>query len=173
MKLEREHGLTIVEVIVASALFMVASTTIVGVMLSAQNSEAYVNRQANLVEDVRVAIDRFARDARQGHTVTVASCDSFEFRSHFRTSAERTVEYRFHPPSPLPSPLDGTLTRSIDGGSPEILVHGLTSATFSSPGGTDCFASTDVTLVELEVTAHPRDSDEPVVRRASVKLRNA
>ncbi|HVL81711.1 MAG TPA: prepilin-type N-terminal cleavage/methylation domain-containing protein [Actinomycetota bacterium] len=166
-RLRREDGLTLVELIVASALGLVVAGALGLLFLGGTRTESKLTSQVDAVENMRVALDQFARDARQTSAITTATCTEFAFTSYFRTSAPRPVSYRY---------AGGALTRSVDGAAHSPVIRGLSSATFRNPaaaaGAPNCGMTTTMRSVRLEIASLPRGATQPVTVGATATLRN-
>lgn len=166
MRWRGESGVTLAELLVVLGLVSLLSGTVIVLVAGAQRNESFLRHQVDVSEDLRVALDRFARDARQGGAVSTADCDRFTFTSYFNDENPRQVDYRYDA---------GTLTRTVDGGDPETVATGLAAATFTT--GIDftaplCFAPGAVSTVRLELRVTPRRATQPLVVATTVKLRN-
>ena len=161
-----ERGVTIVELIVVSALVLVLGGAIGMLFFASTRTESHLTAQVNLAEEMRVALEQFSRDARHASAVSVANCTEFTFTSYFRTATPRTVTYRV---------TAGTVSRTLGSGSAP-LITGLSSATFRNPAApaaaANCGMSTPMRSVRLELSGQPRQATTPITLGSTVTMRN-
>jgi hypothetical protein len=147
-------------------LMALAAVAVNAIFFGAHRSESFVREEVNAAEDLRVILDRFARDARAGQAVTTGTCNHLVFTTYFNSSTQRTIDYTFS---------GTTLTRKIGTSAAVPLAINLTSAVFTAPGSSApfCFPGGTITSVRLDLSITPKKSTQPVTLGTSVRMRNA
>jgi prepilin-type N-terminal cleavage/methylation domain-containing protein len=78
-----ESGLTLIEVLVAIALFSVVSVGFYSVMLSGVRSSDTTESVVQISEEARLGLNRMVRDTREGDSLASASPTSYRVRVDF------------------------------------------------------------------------------------------
>ena len=86
-----ESGIGILEVVVASAVLVVALATFFSVMARLGQTESYALARQRSLDDLRLAADEFSRDARQAVEVISGTPSRLEFDQYVGPAVARTV----------------------------------------------------------------------------------
>lgn len=116
-----ERGFSLVEMLVALAIFAAVSTGIVTVLLSVARGSATARRVAGISEQGRLGLNRMVRDTREGTVIDYVAPDQRSFEVHVDFDGNNVI-----------TPLPGTnslgdfeeLTYSFDPGSKTLRLNG-------------------------------------------------
>lgn len=112
-----EQGFTIVEVVIATALLSIIMAVVASSLWQIQRSETYSRGRTAALDDMRVSINRMTKDLRQTYSINGSpSATNLDVNTYVDGSPAR-VAYDMG---------GGALTRTRDGGTPVVLLTGLT-----------------------------------------------
>lgn len=155
-----ERGLSVIELVVVSALLVVAVTAMVTAFDAAQRSTVRQQMRSEVIDDLSVAMARITKEVRQAGAVRIASASMLEVDTYVK-GVPITVRY---------TASGTTLTRTV-GGVSVPMVQRLTSTdvfTFSPATGTP-------STVAIRLRARPErfSTDNAVVELSDeVQMRN-
>lgn len=104
----RDHGFSMIEVLVAMTLFGLVGSVLLGFAVSTAQVTDRVQVQGGITGESRVAMERMARELRQATEI-----DAVQFQSATTTTTAITFWTDF----------DGSGTRNTTGGDPEVLTY--------------------------------------------------
>jgi hypothetical protein len=163
--LRREDGVGLLELVVAVAVFTVATVTLLAALDRATTTATFSQRRNESLDDLRVMAAAFSKDARQGIEATSISATQFSFETYV-DGAVQDVTWRV-----VPDGEGDRLERVVDGGVAAAYVVDLTSPGVFSYFGTTAAAS--VSRVRLELATRPDVRFAAVGLATEVEMRNA
>lgn len=93
-----ERGTSVLEVVIASAVLLVALTTVLATLASSQTANAYATAKSQTLDEMRMAVLLFSKEARQASHLDTATPTTVTMRTFIAGSAA-TVTYRLVPAS--------------------------------------------------------------------------
>lgn len=157
-----EAGFSLVELITATAVMGLVVASMLSLFAGVQRTAARETSRSQTTDQVRVALDRIAKDVRQALSIDPSSTGSLLEMQTLIDGVEHTVAY------------DGTganlLTRSVDGTEVTLLERMTITTVFTySPD------VLDPSVVTIHVTARPEKFSQDAAEislSSEVKLRN-
>lgn len=145
---------------ISSAILLAVVASMIAVMQSAQNSDAFSQDRSQALDNMRFAMQRITRDVRQADTVAAtATADRLEMDTFVQGVRQHVVI----------AAVGSTLTRTIGGSSSIVLQSGLAST--SVFGYVPAASGAQVVTITLQV--HPaRTPQTTLVHTSEVRLRN-
>jgi hypothetical protein len=129
------------------------------IFTSVQRSTAFVQNRSEALDEMRLVIDQMTKEIRQATFVNPTSTASRIAMTTYLLGVPKQVVYQ----------AGTTLTRSVDGGTAQILASDLASTNVFTY--TD--AVTNVTLVGMTLQVHPKfRPDTILVLTSEARLRN-
>jgi prepilin-type N-terminal cleavage/methylation domain-containing protein len=104
MNLHREEGFTLVEVLVATALFAVLSVGFYQVLFASTRQSDTSNSIAHISEEARLGFNRMVRDTREGDGISSATANGYNVKVDFNSDG------RYDNPNPAGDYEDLTFT---------------------------------------------------------------
>jgi prepilin-type N-terminal cleavage/methylation domain-containing protein len=101
--MDRESGVTLVELLITMMLLAVISSVVFAAVLSTHTVVRSVDNESQGLTDVRVVSERLARDIRDARSVDLASADAshltlwIDYNSDYRQSADEIVTWQLAP----------------------------------------------------------------------------
>ena len=175
-----ESGFTVSEIMIASAILLVALSSFFAAIASLQRVSSYETGRNRSLDDLRVTASAFAKDAR--HAVRIASASKSEVTMEtYVNGSPKLVTYRVFGP-----PENRNLERLESGGAPRTFVIRLTSESIFTynPGQVELdppppavpllqlSRPQDVRLVGIRMSSKPTRDDPAVELATEVLLRN-
>ncbi|HET9677389.1 MAG TPA: hypothetical protein VFP21_07800 [Solirubrobacterales bacterium] len=143
-----EAGLTLIELLVAAAMGVVLMGAVVTVLVGSLRAQPKLSRSAGNIQTARFVLDRMTRELRNGISVSEAKATTVSFETYVRhsscgsktllaaTSPSIKCQVRYTCESGACKRTE-TQPGVLTGGTPVIMVNGLSSATgFSYPSST-------------------------------------
>lgn len=163
-----DRGFSLTELTIAGALIILVSASALTVLESGARTERGQRARAEAVEDQRIAFERLTKELRQAISVDTASTRSTLIMTTLIEGVEHDVTYDV---------VDGTLRRSVDGGTAVPVLSGLTSSEVFCYDPSDCLLSSPDTstpaLVRVSLDVRPDTQGAPAVPlEADIHLRN-
>lgn len=165
-RLRNEEGASLVEVVVALAVFLVLLVAVLQVLDSGTRAERGQQARHDSLLELRGAMGRISKDLRQATAISSSSTTGrIEMQTLIAGVAHQVVF----------DVVVGEVRRTIDGGSPVPMADGVTTPTpfcFDPP---DCVATAPAapTIVRVTMEAEPEVfSSGPITLATDVKLRN-
>ena len=161
-----DEGFTLIELVVASALMLLASGALITILVSMNNMSAYQTGRVRALDDLRITAGVFAKDARHAQEVVEADDNSVEMITYVQNGVQKAVRYEVVTDAATG---DRNLERTEAGGAPRLFVIRLTDASIFN------FDSTDpgsVRNIGLHMETRPSTKYPPVVLETEVSLRN-
>lgn len=72
----REHGFTLIELTIASAILLVATGAVLSVFATSERSSQFVRRRAEALDEMRLAMNRMSKEIRQAEAIDPGSTAS-------------------------------------------------------------------------------------------------
>ena len=167
-----ERGLTTVELIIASALLMMAMVSFLATLGSMQKTANYQATRNQALDDLRTTAGVFAKDARHAQLITLARPDEVVMDTYV-SGQIKSVRYQV-----VMNGAERDLVRIVDGGAERVFVIRLTSASIFSYDipqadlDSDPQKASRVRRAQLIMESRPSKSHPPVVLSTEVSLRN-
>lgn len=156
--------MTTLEVVVTTALLVVAMTALFMGIDRATTTSTFAQRRNEALDDLRVMAAAFGKDARQGVSASVVSPTQFRFDTYVDGDPAEVV-WRA-----VPDPSGDRIERVVNGGIVRVYVVDLTTtAVFSYFGEVN---PADVNRVRLSLATRPDDRFAPVGLSTEVEMRN-
>lgn len=114
------YGFSLLEVLIATALFSLATLTIMAVYLYSSKSFAVLASYAELDQNNRTALDTMTKELRSAQTVVTNTTNSITFVN----GSGQSVEYQFEPNT-------RELLRMVSGGGSQVLLQNCSLLNFS------------------------------------------
>ncbi len=159
-----EEGFSLVEVVITMAVMSIVATAVIGVAMRVFSDTATIVDRRDVFADARIALDRMAKQFRQGESIDTTTSDAGQVTMlTYLDGVPATVVWRVDGAAP---PFE--LQESRDGGATFTTV-------LSSLGSADVFTYTvheDVTdQVTVDLTLQTKTTTVPLT--SDVYLRNA
>ncbi|MEX0873746.1 MAG: prepilin-type N-terminal cleavage/methylation domain-containing protein [Actinomycetota bacterium] len=166
-RLRREEGVTVIELMVATAIFMILLLPVLSLLDSGTRTERANQVRHDALVDLRGAMTRITKDVRQALSIDPASSKTKLDMTTIVGGVDRRVIYQLS---------GGTLTRSIDGGTPGPLAERVTSTEVFCYDPPDCTLTAppaDPSSVRVAIALEPVVfSGGPLTLATDVELRN-
>jgi Tfp pilus assembly protein PilW len=174
-----EQGMTLVELLVSTTMFLVVAATAMFVVLIAAKNEPRISDRAAAIQQGRVLEERFTRELRAGYSVTAATSSQVSFLTYLRRTACGSTT-----PPPASSPAIpckvtyalslGAITRSET--NPAGTTAPVTATEVTGISNTDLFSyspsSSDVGYVSMKLVFPAQGGDDAVTLVDGTDLRN-
>lgn len=177
-RLGEQTGITLVELLVAASLLATVFAIAVPALVKALTAEPKISARSAQVSSARAAVERMARDLRQGYAIDGAGPTTLSFRTYARRT---TCGSGSTPSASTPAILcqvtyacsAGECIRSEaepgqSGGTSVVLVGGLLPGTVF----TYLPNATEPTYVEIRLAFQDREGQETVTIDDGINLRN-
>ena len=154
--------MTVVELVITSALLLVAVATALTALSSGFGTSTYATARSKSLDDLRIMAAVFGKDARQAVDVKVATSAVVKMNTYVNGTVKEVTW----------SAADDRLTRTVVGTPTEnrvYLVDLTTTAVFSYYGETD---AAKVTRVRLSAATQPLGNHPPVEIVSDAEMRN-
>ena len=161
-----DEGFTLIELVVASALMLLASGALITVLVSMNDMSAYQTGRVRALDDLRITAGIFAKDARHAQEVVQADDNSVEMITYVQNGVQKAVRYEVVTDSTTG---DRNLERTEAGGAPRLFVIRLTDASIFNFDSTD---PASIRNIGLHMETLPSTKYPPVVLETEVSLRN-
>jgi Tfp pilus assembly protein PilV len=166
-RLKGEEGVGIIELMVASVLFIILLLPVLSLLDSGTKTERANQARHEAVLDLREAMTRITKDVRQALSIDPASDRTKLDMETIVAGVEHRVVYQL---------TAGTVTRAVDGGSAATLAEKVTSAQIFCYDPPDCLLSAppeDPSAVRVDIALEPEVfSGGPINLATDVELRN-
>ena len=166
-RLQEDEGVGIIELMVASAIFIILLLPVMSLLDSGTKTERANQVRHEALLDLREAMTRITKDVRQALSIDPASDRT---RLDMRTivaGVERRVVYRL---------TGATVTRAVDGGGAALLAEKVTSTQIFCFDPPDCVLTAppeDPSAVRVDIALEPEVfSRGPINLATDVELRN-
>jgi type II secretory pathway pseudopilin PulG len=158
--LRDQRGITIVEVVITTALLSLVMAVLWSTLWQAQRTESYTRGRTEALDDMRLALNRMSKDLRQATDIVGTPTPS---RIEVTTYVDETLEDVVYEVT------GSRLTRTVAGGAKEIVRSDLvSSAVFEYEPDADT-----ATIVKIELVVKPNNlPDTTLTLDSEVDLRN-
>jgi Tfp pilus assembly protein PilV len=166
-RLRREEGVSVIELMVASVIFIILLLPILSLLDSGTRTERASQVRHDALVDLRGAMTRVTKDVRQALSIAPSSSKTMLDMNTIVGGVDRRIVYQLSA---------GTLTRSVGGGTPAPLATKVTSAEIFCYDPPDCALATvpdDPSAVRVTIALEPVVfSGGPITLATDVELRN-
>jgi type II secretory pathway component PulJ len=166
-RLRREEGITVIELLVASSIFIILLLPVLSLLDSGTRTERANQVRHDALVDLRGAMTRITKDVRQALSIDPASSKTMLDMTTIVSGSDHRIVYQL---------TGSTLTRSIDGGTPGALAENVTSTEVFCYDPPDCALTAppdDPSAVRVAIALEPVVfSGGPLTLATDVELRN-
>ena len=160
-RISAEGGFTILELSVTTMLLLVVIGSLMSVFLSIQRTQVFTQERSQTLDDMRIAIDRLTKEARQATTINSGSTASTLDMQTFVNGISKRVIYQVDSSSTK-------LLRTVGANSATILTNLDSPAIFTYAPGV-----IGAQVITVSLSVHPARRPNTILQlKSEVRLRN-